>query len=317
MICPKCQTENPEGSQFCINCGAKLEVSPVSPKPTAQSTQPTQAPQPEAPPPPPTKTVSKPWWETWWKILLILLCIGPLGLIGTWLVWAKTNWSKAVKWLVTGIIVLIVLTANIYLGVSLARIKQPPKQPKIQPEEFQPYLPPTQKPELFPTPTSTIAPQPPTQLPILQTVGTEFAGVSAELNEVTRSGNAVTVKFTLRASSNYKDLEKSFESYSSSSYTSIYGELINCKTYGINLRLCDKGPYSLETAYLVDEANQIKYEVLKGVDGKPLASKTEAKDLKVGQTMSLFAQFTAPPETTKTVTINFPKIQPFTGVSLE
>ncbi len=26
MICPKCQTENPEGKKFCGECGAKLEI---------------------------------------------------------------------------------------------------------------------------------------------------------------------------------------------------------------------------------------------------------------------------------------------------
>lgn len=35
MICPKCNTQNLEGSQFCSNCGALLSavVSPVSPQP--------------------------------------------------------------------------------------------------------------------------------------------------------------------------------------------------------------------------------------------------------------------------------------------
>lgn len=315
MICPKCQTENPEGSQFCINCGAKLEVSPVSPKPTAQSTQPTQAPQPEAPPPPPTKTVSKPWWETWWKILLILLCIGPLGLIGTWLVWAKTNWSKAVKWLVTGIIVLIVLTANIYLGVSLARIKQPPKQPKIQPEEFQPYLPPTQKPELFPTPTPTPISLPP--VTPLQIVGTEFKGVSALLTSVSRSGAVVTVRFTLKASDNESEMAHGdLGTKIGTTYEGPPGKIcyVGCWDFSIN---SNDIPYSVTSAFLVDETNQMKYEVLKDPSGNYLASKDVLQMLKPGQSISLYAQFAAPPETTKTVTINFPKVQPFTGISLE
>jgi len=48
--CPKCQTENPEDSKFCINCGSTLEV--ISP---SETTTPTPTPQVSPEPPPKSK----------------------------------------------------------------------------------------------------------------------------------------------------------------------------------------------------------------------------------------------------------------------
>ncbi len=32
MICPKCQTENPDGAKFCIECGQSLRLELVCPR---------------------------------------------------------------------------------------------------------------------------------------------------------------------------------------------------------------------------------------------------------------------------------------------
>ena len=163
----------------------------------------------------------------------------------------------------------------------------------------------------FPTTVPTPTPRPPAT-PI-QTVGTEFQGISAILTEVTRKGGVVTVKFTLKASNEVSDLEHG-EYIGTKIGTTCQGGYATCMDIAIN-----KGdiPYSLVTGFLVDDANQMKYEVLKDASGNYLASTDILQMLKAGESISLYAQFTAPPTTSKSVTINFPKIQPFTGISLE
>jgi len=42
MQCPNCGTENPEGTHFCSNCGAKLESQTVPEQPQTQPTEPVQ-----------------------------------------------------------------------------------------------------------------------------------------------------------------------------------------------------------------------------------------------------------------------------------
>lgn len=268
MFCSKCQTQNPEDSQFCINCGASLTSASVTPQ-DSQKTIPSQQPVQ----PPAEKTKSK---KTLIIVLILIFCGFLVAATGTFyflVIKIKKN-TKPVP-------------SSIFESPSVFEV------PKETPPVTQRTIPAEQTP--------------------IQIVGTEFPGAKAELTSASRGGNIVTVRFTLRVSTNLSELER----FGGFDYgTLIYGELVNCRESGA-AKLCDKGPYSLASAYIVDETNQTKYEVMKGADGKPLASETPAKELLMGQAISLYAQFTAPPETTKTVTINFPKVQPFTGITLE
>jgi len=190
--------------------------------------------------------------------------------------------------------------------------------------------PPTTEPATgFPTTSSTTTPTlifVPTTEPI-QTVGTEFVGVNAILTKVLKSGGVVTVNFEIKASENSKLLQGEKMGWCTGDYTieSAGTKICNPCDYPPPLNRPDcfeevvdtDGAYSLESAFIVDESNQMKYEVLKDASGKYLSSTIQPTVLKAGQSISLYAQFTAPPETCKTITINFPKVQPFAGISLE
>lgn len=184
------------------------------------------------------------------------------------------------------------------IGIYFLVIKKP--QPSVSQPAATPS--PTTQYQLTPSPTPT----PTIPLTIIQTVGTEMPGIEASLTKITRGTNVITANFTfaLTGTPQYSPEEEY-------GYTWIEGRKIeDGKQYY-------QDPYDLSSAYLVDDESQMKYEVMKGADGKPLCSIVAAKTIKKGESISLYAQFTAPPSTTKVVTINLPRVQPFVSIPLE
>lgn len=73
----------------------------------------------------------------------------------------------------------------------------------------------------------------------------------------------------------------------------------------------------LASAYIVDDAAQQKYEVVKDANGKIVASeigKTSA--LRNGEKLGYFVNITKPPKDA-TVTIYLPNVQPISGITIE
>ncbi|MFA5776434.1 MAG: hypothetical protein WC988_02680 [Patescibacteria group bacterium] len=168
-------------------------------------------------------------------------------------------------------------------------------------------------------PVQPIQPQVP-----LQTAGTQFKGVTAILTDARRNGRIVTVKFKLKASSNAADLQGklygncgSEDPTARTAITKICAICAGDYSAGcIGIGKQDT-PYALDKAYIVDEVDQMKYEVIKDANDKLLASEPVLDTMMVNQEISFFVQFTAPPTETKTITINLPKVQPFIGVEIK
>lgn len=296
MLCPKCQTENSQGGKFCINCGVSLatltptlpQVPPQAPSATAEVIQ-------VLPP-------SKSWYEKWYWLLLLILLAGPIGMLIIYFILKKSNLPQGAKTLLAILLGLFFFSLSVFLWGWLL-----PKQ-KAKSRVSTP----TPSVSRFQAPTATPTPLPLLPKTVIQTVGTEFIGVSAILTEVKRSGSVVTVRFTLKAASSKDQLGQGCGTHE----TRIVGKDNSEGLYCIS-SIDKDDPYSLETAFMVDELNQMKYEVLKDANGNYLGSTGVKEILELNQEISLYAQFTAPPETSKSITINFPKVQPFTGVKLE
>lgn len=283
MLCPKCQTQSPEGSKFCINCGVNLTTpTPTSPQVPPQPPIPTQQ-------VPQTQSLSKSWWEKWWGLLLLMLLTSPIGMLIIYLILKKSSLSQNVKIILTIIIGLFFFSLSLSWGLSQAKQQKTPKTPSL-PSSPSVKREPISEPTLTPTPTPA---------PVIQTVGTEFQGVEASLNKIERGVNIVTAFFTFTLTGTPRF---SFTTY-------IVDPSIKKERFD--------SYYDLSLAYLIDDASQMKYEVMKDAAGKSLASLLINKSIEKGQSIALYAQFTAPPETTKTVTIILPMVQPFTGVRLE
>jgi hypothetical protein len=73
----------------------------------------------------------------------------------------------------------------------------------------------------------------------------------------------------------------------------------------------------LARAYVVDDAAQQKYEVIKDANDKPVTSDTErATWIGYGQTASYFVNITKPP-TGANLTLYIPGVQPITGITFK
>lgn len=72
---------------------------------------------------------------------------------------------------------------------------------------------------------------------------------------------------------------------------------------------------TIASLYAVDPNGQAKYPVLRTADGRPLCSKV-APELKPGEHRTLYAQLLAPPDTSSSLTINFPKADPILHVPI-
>ncbi len=73
---------------------------------------------------------------------------------------------------------------------------------------------------------------------------------------------------------------------------------------------------ALASSYLVDPAQQKKYEVVRDATGQPLASEIELLPIKAGAKRDFFAQFPAPPPTTTKMSVYFGGTSPIIDVLL-
>jgi len=53
---------------------------------------------------------TKPWFKNWWGVIVVTLI---LPFFAIWYVWAKTNWSKTIKWVVTGVLTITFIIVSI------------------------------------------------------------------------------------------------------------------------------------------------------------------------------------------------------------
>ncbi len=294
MNCPKCQTQNSPESKFCKSCGANL-TSPLQPSTVSTSQVPASQPTPTPSP----VSSEKAWWEKWWGILLLVILTGPLGMIIIYMILKNSNLSQTKKTALVFLIGLFFFSVSVYFSSILIR-----QRGIFLSSEKTTALPASSpvKEESTSLPVKEESTPVPTQAPILKTVGTEFQGVEVSLTKIERGINMVTAYFTFTATG---DTE----------YSSIGTPLIDpsIDTSGFKSAII----YDLSLAYLIDDASQMKYEVMKDASGKSLATLLEGKYLEKGTSISLYAQFTAPPETTTIVTIILPMVQPFTNISLD
>jgi hypothetical protein len=73
---------------------------------------------------------------------------------------------------------------------------------------------------------------------------------------------------------------------------------------------------TISATYLIDPANQKKYEVMRDGSNNPICTRVSSK-IGFGQTVSMSAQFSAPPPTTKTMHVYFPQAGSFNDVPIQ
>lgn len=103
MLCTKCNSENPEGSKFCQNCGSFLEIQQV-------------------PVPVPVKREEEVSVGMWIGIFLINIipCIGPLVYIIMMFIWAFGETpKKALKNFAKANLILILIGVSIAIVVTI------------------------------------------------------------------------------------------------------------------------------------------------------------------------------------------------------
>jgi hypothetical protein len=73
---------------------------------------------------------------------------------------------------------------------------------------------------------------------------------------------------------------------------------------------------TISATYLIDPTNQKKYEVMRDASNNPICTRVDGY-VRNGQTVDMYAQFTAPPASTKTMNVYFPQAGPFTDVPIQ
>jgi hypothetical protein len=72
---------------------------------------------------------------------------------------------------------------------------------------------------------------------------------------------------------------------------------------------------TISATYLVDPSNQKKYEVMRDGNNNPTCTRIEL--IRYDQTVDMYAQFAAPPLSTKTMNVYFPQAGPFINVPIQ
>lgn len=122
----------------------------------------------------------------------------------------------------------------------------------------------------------------------------ETAGVEVDLLDVSRTGDAITVRWQYRT-----DLED-----------------------GVTLRDGDgDDPYALTRgAYLFDETHQKKYLVLEDDTGRPVAAEHAPDDaggvVRADTPLTAWAKFPAPPGDVEQIAVHLPGVDPFKAVAI-
>ena len=122
----------------------------------------------------------------------------------------------------------------------------------------------------------------------------EIACVEVDLLDVSRTGDAITVRWQYRT-----DLEA-----------------------GVTLREHDDDdPYALTRAgYLLDETHQKKYLVLEDDAGRPVAAEHAYDDagvvVRADAPLAAWAKFPAPPDDVERIAVHLPGVHPFEDVAV-
>lgn len=111
-----------------------------------------------------TAPAKKPWYKKWWGIVIIVLAIWPYFL--AWYAWAKTEWNKAFKLLLTIPAAFAVVIGAVAMTAPQSNITNRPnvvEQPKTQSEKTaeapeSPPPPPPAEPTPQPTPPPPLPP---------------------------------------------------------------------------------------------------------------------------------------------------------------
>lgn len=143
----------------------------------------------------------------------------------------------------------------------------------------------------------------------IQTVDTEFDGVSATLTRVYRSTSGLVVDIRLDCDEDYKD-------FTCNAIVAAPGKK---DRYGEDSGKVRPSRYDVFESYIVDEDALKKYEVLKDANGKYLATEPfkEYTYLDRGESKNISITFTNPPATVKTISINVTGIEAFTAIELD
>jgi hypothetical protein len=141
-------------------------------------------------------------------------------------------------------------------------------------------------------PSATAAAAPPASAPdVVATTPSSVAGVEVDLLDLSRSGDAITVRWQYRTA----------------------------VSEGVSIETGDD-PYALtREAFLFDDANQKKYMVVEDDAGRPVAAE-HAHDAGVVVTVEApivaWAKFPAPPDGTDRLSFHLPGIEPFENVEI-
>jgi hypothetical protein len=156
------------------------------------------------------------------------------------------------------------------------------------------------------TPEQTAAPAATTPAPgvvpngrIFSAKGTAGSGVqfTVTLTELRRSGSTLVASFSFIS-------EK---------------ENIYDMSLGYEMAKDSKSPADENTisgTYLIDPANQKKYEVMRDGNNNPICTRVSGR-ISSGQTVTMSAQFSAPPPSTKTMNVYFPQAGSFIDVPIQ
>jgi hypothetical protein len=169
-----------------------------------------------------------------------------------------------------------------------------------------------------PDPTATTAPSPTTPAAggafdkVYEAKGTaDGRQFTVRLTELKRTGNAVVARFSFTTEEGHIGGKRTLSSgdYTLSKYDMDIGaELAKDSSSTENK--------TISATYLIDTTNQKKHEVMRDANNNPLCSRIPS-NIGGGDTVDMYAQFTAPPPSTQTVNIFFAQASPFIGVPLQ
>jgi hypothetical protein len=155
------------------------------------------------------------------------------------------------------------------------------------------------------TPEQTAAPTPTTPAPALTPNGRVFQSqgtasgeqFTVTLTELRRSGSTLVASFSFtNEKENYRNMSIGYDLAKDSKSAT------------------DEN--TISATYLIDPANQKKYEVMRDGNNNPICTRVSSK-IGFGQTVTMSAQFSAPPPSTKTMNVYFPQAGSFIDVPIQ
>jgi len=172
----------------------------------------------------------------------------------------------------------LLLLASIALGGCSKK-----EEAAVPPPQSQPVAQPTPQPAPQPASTPSANAMPSTQ--------GEFPGLTATIQELKRSSNALTLKFAL--------INQSKNNFG----------------FGYTFGEGDKEFGSVGGIHLIDAANKKKYFVVRDADGSCVCSRNIA-NVNIDSQSVLWAKFPAPPDDVQKITVEIPHFPPFEDVAI-